>query len=86
MKRQDMSNTLGSSSSSSSPVLYFVSSNENKFLEIQKLLDTEKKMQIDNKNRLFAKEKEIEIYFKKLLLKEIQSESIIEVAEDKTKK
>jgi XTP/dITP diphosphohydrolase len=51
--------------------LYFASSNENKFLEIENLLE---------------KEKGIKIHFSKVILKEIQSESIIEVAEDKVKK
>lgn len=51
--------------------LYFASSNENKFLEIKSLLE---------------KEKGIKIHFSKIILKEIQSESIIEVAEDKVKK
>jgi XTP/dITP diphosphohydrolase len=51
--------------------LYFASSNENKFLEIENLLE---------------KEKGIKIHFSKIILKEIQSESIIEVAEDKVKK
>lgn len=51
--------------------LYFASSNKNKFLEIENLL---------------AKEKGIKIHFSKVILKEIQSESIIEVAEDKVKK
>lgn len=51
--------------------LYFASSNENKFLEIKNLLE---------------KEKDIKIHFSKIILKEIQSESIIEVAEDKVKK
>ena len=66
--------------------LYFASSNENKFLEIQKLLDTEKKMEIDNENSVSVGEKKFKIRFKKLSIKEIQSESIIEVAEDKVKK
>jgi XTP/dITP diphosphohydrolase len=51
--------------------LYFASSNKNKFLEIENLLE---------------KEKGIKIHFSKVILKEIQSESIIEVAEDKVKK
>lgn len=51
--------------------IYFVSSNENKFLEIEKILE---------------KEKSIKILFSKTIIKEIQSESIIEVAEDKAKK
>jgi XTP/dITP diphosphohydrolase len=51
--------------------LYFASSNENKFLEIENILE---------------KEKGIKIHFSKIILKEIQSESIIEVAEDKVKK
>ncbi len=51
--------------------LHFASGNENKFLEIE---------------RLFEKEKNIQILFSKILIKEIQSDSIIEVAEDKVKK
>ncbi len=53
--------------------IYFVSSNENKFLEIERILEKEK-------------EKSIKILFSKTIIKEIQSESIIEVAEDKAKK
>jgi XTP/dITP diphosphohydrolase len=66
--------------------LYFISSNENKFLEIQKLLVTEKKMKTDNKNGVVSEKNKIHLYFKKSLIKEIQSESILEVAEDKVKK
>ena len=66
--------------------LYFASSNENKFLEIQKLLDEDKTMEINYKNSVYKEKKEIKIYFKKTSIKEIQSESILEVAEDKVKK
>ena len=55
-------------------LLYFASSNENKFLEIQNILQTERE------------EFKLEIFFSNLAIKEIQSESIIEVAEDKAKK
>jgi XTP/dITP diphosphohydrolase len=54
--------------------LYFASSNENKFLEIQNILETD------------MEKIKTEIYFSKVALKEIQSESIVEVAEDKAKK
>ncbi len=60
--------------------LYFASSNENKFLEIEKILKKEKEM--DEKQN----KKNIEIFFSNIIIKEIQSESIIEVAEDKVKK
>jgi XTP/dITP diphosphohydrolase len=55
--------------------LYFASSNENKFSEIKRLFEKE------NKN-----EKDIKILFSKIVIKEIQSEYIIEVAQDKVKK
>jgi XTP/dITP diphosphohydrolase len=53
--------------------LHFASGNENKFLEIE---------------RLFEKENEtnIQVIFSKILIKEIQSDSMIEVAEDKVRK
>ena len=57
--------------------LHFASSNENKFLEIERLFEKEK----ETKN-----EKNIQILFSKIIIKEIQSDSIIEVAEDKVKK
>lgn len=50
--------------------LHFASGNENKFLEIERLVE---------------KETNIQILFSKILIKEIQSDSIIEVAEDKVK-
>ena len=56
--------------------LHFASSNENKFLEIERLFEKEK----ETKN-----EKNIQIHFSKTIIKEIQSDSIIEVAEDKVK-
>ncbi len=56
--------------------VYFASSNENKFLEIQSLFENQNKENKEN----------IEILFSNLAVKEIQSESIIEVAEDKAKK
>ncbi len=56
--------------------VYFASSNENKFLEIQSLLEMENKE---------IKEK-VKIRFSSPAIKEIQSDSIIEVAEDKAKK
>jgi len=56
--------------------VYFASSNENKLLEIQSLFENQNKENKEN----------IEILFSNLAIKEIQSESIIEVAEDKAKK
>ncbi|WP_458746862.1 RdgB/HAM1 family non-canonical purine NTP pyrophosphatase [Candidatus Nitrosocosmicus sp. T] len=50
-------------------VMYFASSNINKYKEIENLLSTRKKT--------------IKIEFKKMELKEIQSDSLAEVAEDK---
>lgn len=61
--------------------LYFVSSNENKFVEIEKILEMEKER--SKKDKI---EKRLKIFFSKVIIKEIQSESIIEVAEDKVKK
>ncbi|MBA3749743.1 MAG: non-canonical purine NTP pyrophosphatase, partial [Nitrosopumilus sp.] len=56
--------------------IHFASSNQNKFLEIERLFEKE----IDNdKNN-------IKILFANIVIKEIQSESIIEVAQDKVKK
>ena len=49
--------------------MYFASSNVNKYTEIKNLLSTRKKS--------------IKIEFKKMELKEIQSDSLAEVAEDK---
>ena len=49
--------------------MYFASSNINKYTEIRNLLSTRKKS--------------IKIEFKKMELKEIQSDSLVEVAEDK---
>src|SRR6476619_6364905 len=66
--------------------IYFASSNENKFFEIQKLLDAKEKIEMIYRNSEYSEQKKINIYFKKLSIKEIQSESIIEVAEDKVKK
>ncbi|MDQ6724242.1 MAG: non-canonical purine NTP pyrophosphatase, partial [Thermoproteota archaeon] len=60
--------------------LYFASSNENKFLEIERILKKEKEM--DKKEN----KENIKIFFSNIIIKEIQSESIIEVAEDKVKK
>ena len=60
--------------------LYFVSSNENKFVEVEKILEREKEK---NKDKV---KKSLKILFSKVMIKEIQSESIIEVAEDKVKK
>jgi XTP/dITP diphosphohydrolase len=57
--------------------LHFASGNENKFLEIEKLFEKEK----ETKN-----EKNVRVIFSKILIKEIQSDSIIEVAEDKVRK
>ncbi len=56
--------------------VYFASSNENKFLEIQTLLEWEKRENKEN----------VKIRFSSPAIKEIQSDSIIEVAEDKAKK
>jgi XTP/dITP diphosphohydrolase len=57
--------------------LHFASGNENKFLEIESLFEKEK----ETKN-----EKNVRVIFSKILIKEIQSDSIIEVAEDKVRK
>jgi len=60
--------------------IHFASSNENKFLEIERLFENEKdKNKNKNKNN-------IKILFANIVIKEIQSESIREVAEDKVKK
>ena len=56
--------------------VYFASGNENKFLEIQSLYEMESK---ENKEK-------VKILFSSPTIKEIQSDSIIEVAEDKAKK
>ena len=53
--------------------MYFASSNENKFLEIQSLYEKENK-------------ENVKILFSSPAIKEIQSDSITEVAEDKAKK
>ncbi len=53
--------------------VYFTSSNENKFLEIQSLYETENK-------------ENVKILFSSPAIKEIQSDSMTEVAEDKAKK
>ena len=71
---------------SETPPIYFASSNENKFLEIQKFLDAKEKIEMIYKNSEYSEQKKINFYFKKISIKEIQSESIIEVAEDKVKK
>jgi XTP/dITP diphosphohydrolase len=60
--------------------LYFVSSNKNKFVEVEKILEREKEKNKDKVKR------SLKILFSKVIIKEIQSESIIEVAEDKVKK
>ena len=57
--------------------VHFASGNENKFLEIERLFEKEK----ETRN-----EKNIQVIFSKILIKEIQSDSIIEVAEDKVRK
>jgi XTP/dITP diphosphohydrolase len=57
--------------------VHFASGNENKFLEIDRLFEKEK----ETKN-----EKNIQVIFSKILIKEIQSDSMIEVAEDKVRK
>ncbi len=57
--------------------LHFASGNENKYLEIESLFEKEK----ETKN-----EKNVRLIFSKILIKEIQSDSIIEVAEDKVRK
>ncbi len=56
--------------------VYFASSNENKFLEIQSLFEMENKENKEN----------VKILFSSPSIKEIQSDSIMEVAEDKAKK
>ncbi len=71
---------IASSSSPSLSLVYFASSNENKFVEVEKILEKEKE-----KNR-YEMGISIKILFSKIIIKEIQSESIIEVAEDKVKK
>lgn len=64
--------------------IYFASSNEKKFLEIEKILDKEKEnLYID---KICKRKQNFKIRFFKTTLKEIQSESIIEVAEDKVRK
>ena len=57
--------------------LHFASGNENKYLEIERLFEKEK----ETKN-----EKNVRLIFSKIVIKEIQSDSIIEVAEDKVRK
>jgi XTP/dITP diphosphohydrolase len=57
--------------------LHFASGNENKYLEIERLFEKEK----ETKN-----EKNVRVIFSKIIIKEIQSDSIIEVAEDKVRK
>jgi XTP/dITP diphosphohydrolase len=57
--------------------LHFASGNVNKYLEIESLFEKEK----ETKN-----EKNVRLIFSKILIKEIQSDSIIEVAEDKVRK
>lgn len=71
-------------------ILYFASSNENKFIEIEKILSKSEK---ENENPINGnsygqnmQKKNIYMKFIKVTLKEIQSESIIEIAEDKAKK
>jgi XTP/dITP diphosphohydrolase len=56
--------------------VYFASSNENKFLEIQSLFEGENKENKENFKILFSSPK----------IKEIQSDSMTEVAKDKAKK
>jgi len=58
--------------------LHFASGNENKYLEIESLFEKEKETKNDEKN--------VRLIFSKILIKEIQSDSIIEVAEDKVRK
>ncbi|MGN6347261.1 MAG: RdgB/HAM1 family non-canonical purine NTP pyrophosphatase [Candidatus Nitrosocosmicus sp.] len=65
--------------------LYFASSNENKFSEIEKMLNGEKENR-DMGNRHGQMQKKVKIIFLNMTIKEIQSDSIIEVAEDKVKK
>ncbi|HEX5519068.1 MAG TPA: non-canonical purine NTP pyrophosphatase, partial [Candidatus Nitrosocosmicus sp.] len=65
--------------------LYFASSNENKFSEIEKMLNGEKENR-DIENRHGQMQKKVKIIFLNMTIKEIQSDSIIEVAEDKVKK
>lgn len=57
--------------------LHFASGNENKYLEIESLFEKEKETKT---------EKNVRLIFSKILIKEIQSDSIIEVAEDKVRK
>ena len=57
-------------------VVYFASSNENKFLEVQSLFEMENKENKEN----------VKILFSSSAIKEIQSDSITEVAEDKARK
>ena len=57
--------------------LHFASGNENKFLEIESLFEKEKETKT---------EKNVRLIFSKISIKEIQSDSIIEVAEDKVRK
>jgi XTP/dITP diphosphohydrolase len=56
--------------------VYFASSNENKFLEIQSLYEMENRENNEN----------VRILFSSPAIKEIQSDSMTEVAEDKAKK
>ena len=56
--------------------VYFASSNENKVLEIQSLFEIENRENKEN----------IKILFSSPAIKEIQSDSIMEIAEDKVKK
>ena len=57
--------------------VHFASGNENKFSEIESLFEKEK----ETRN-----EKNIQVIFSKISIQEIQSDSIIEVAEDKSRK
>jgi XTP/dITP diphosphohydrolase len=57
--------------------VHFASGNENKFLEIESLFEKEKETK---------KETNMQVAFSKILIKEIQSDSMIEVAEDKVRK
>jgi len=61
-------------------LLYFVSSNENKFVEVEKILERENERNKDKVKR------SLKILFSKVIIKKIQTESILEVAEDKVKK
>jgi len=48
---------------SETPPIYFASSNENKFLEIQKLLDAKEKIEMIYKNSEYSEQKKINFSF-----------------------